>query len=42
MMRPILVVNPAVKNKSIEDVALEDFEVVGYFHHGVLKGKMAV
>ena len=42
MLRPILVMNPAVKNKSIEEIVLDDFDVIGYFHHGVLKGKMAV
>lgn len=42
MMSPALFVNPGVKNKTIDEVVLEDFDVIGYFHHAVLRGKMAV
>ena len=39
---PLLVVNPAIAEKRLEEITIDDFDVVGYFHHGVLKGKMAV
>jgi thymidylate synthase len=39
---PILLVNPEVVHKTIEDVQLDDFDVVGYFHHPILSGKMSV
>jgi thymidylate synthase/dihydrofolate reductase len=39
---PLLVVNPAIDAKRLEEITVDDFDVVGYFHHGVLKGKMAV
>jgi thymidylate synthase/dihydrofolate reductase len=39
---PLLVVNPDIADKGLEEITVDDFDVVGYFHHGVLKGKMAV
>ncbi len=39
---PLLVVNPAIAEKRLEEITVDDFDVIGYFHHGVLKGKMAV
>lgn len=37
-----IVVNDCIKDKSINDITIDDFEIVGYFHHGALKGKMSV
>ena len=39
---PLLVINPDIAEKGLEEITVDDFDVVGYFHHGVLKGKMAV
>jgi thymidylate synthase/dihydrofolate reductase len=39
---PLLLVNPSITGKALEEITVDDFDVVGYFHHGVLKGKMAV
>lgn len=39
---PILVIDPAIKEKRLEEITVDDFDVIGYFHHSVLKGKMAV
>jgi thymidylate synthase len=39
---PKLVVNPNIKNKKIEDITMEDFELVGYEYHPAIKAKMAV
>lgn len=39
---PKLVVNPRIKDIAIEDITMDDFEVVGYFHHPPLKGNMSV
>jgi thymidylate synthase len=41
-MEPTLQVNAGVAGKTVDELDLDDFDVVGYFHHGVLKGKMAV
>lgn len=41
-MEPVLCIDPAVQSKTVGELVLEDFDVVGYFHHGALKGKMAV
>ena len=41
-MEPVLVLSEAVKTKTVDELTIEDFDVVGYFHHGVLKGKMSV
>jgi thymidylate synthase len=39
---PFLAVNPTIISKRLEEITVDDFDVIGYFHHGVLKGKMAV
>lgn len=39
---PKLIVNKRIKDIAIEDICIDDFEVVGYFHHKQLKGKMSV
>jgi thymidylate synthase len=39
---PLLVIDPAIKEKRLEEITVDDFDVIGYFHHNVLKGKMAV
>jgi thymidylate synthase len=41
-MEPLLLVDPVVAAKTVDELDIDDFDVVGYFHHGVLKGKMAV
>lgn len=41
-MEPVLALSEAVKTKTVDELTIEDFDVVGYFHHGVLKGKMSV
>lgn len=41
-MEPLLLVDPVVAGKTVDELDIDDFDVVGYFHHGVLKGKMAV
>ena len=40
--KPRLWINPEVKNKSIDDINIYDFDLVGYFCHPTIKGKMAV
>jgi len=40
--KPKLWINPDVKNKKLEDISIEDFDLIGYFHHPSIKGKMAV
>ena len=39
---PKLVVNPRIKDIPLEEISIDDFEIVGYFHHDTLKGKMSV
>jgi thymidylate synthase len=39
---PKLYVNPRIKDIPIEDIHINDFDVIGYFHHDTLKGKMSV
>jgi thymidylate synthase len=31
-----------VAAKTVDELTIHDFDVVGYFHHGTLKGKMSV
>ena len=40
--KPKLWINPDVKNKKLEDITIDDFDLVGYFCHPTIKGKMAV
>ena len=42
LTKPKLWINPDVKNKSIEEITIDDFELIGYFSHPTIKGKMAV
>jgi len=39
---PKLIVNKRIKDIPIEQISVDDFDVVGYFHHNQLKGKMSV
>ena len=41
-MEPVLVLSEVVKTKTVDELTIDDFDVVGYFHHGILKGKMSV
>ena len=40
--KPKLWINPDVKNKKLEDITIDDFDLIGYFSHPTIKGKMAV
>lgn len=40
--KPRLWINPEVKNKKLEDITIDDFDLIGYFCHPTIKGKMAV
>lgn len=42
LTKPKLWINPDVKNKKIEDITIDDFDLIGYFCHPTIKGKMAV
>jgi thymidylate synthase len=42
LSKPKLWINPEVKNKKIEDININDFDLIGYFSHPVIKGIMAV
>ena len=39
---PRLMLNPNLKYKDFSDITIDDFEIVGYFPHGVIKAPMAV
>ena len=39
---PKLVINSRIKDIPIEDITIDDFDVIGYFHHNTLKGKMSI
>ena len=39
---PYILLNNEIKNKPIEDITVSDFELIGYFHNSILKGKMAI
>jgi thymidylate synthase len=39
---PKLILNPAVKYKDFKDITIDDFNIVGYFPHGMIKAPMAV
>lgn len=39
---PKLVLSESLKNKKIEDIVLEDFDVIGYIHHPTIRAPMAV
>ena len=39
---PKLLLRPSIKEKSIEDISVDDFEMIGYFPHPTIKGTMSV
>ena len=39
---PILWVNPSLKDRPIENWSIDDFKVIGYYHHPALVAKMSV
>ena len=39
---PQLKVNPDVKDKAIEDIIVEDFEIIGYHPHPSIRAPMAI
>lgn len=39
---PKLYVSPSVRDKSIDDITIDDFQVFGYFSHPSIKAKMSV
>lgn len=39
---PRLVINPSVRDKSWEEITIEDFDLIGYFPDKTIHGKMAV
>lgn len=39
---PKLNINPNVKNKEIEEITIDDFEILGYFSHPTINAKMSV
>ena len=40
--KPKLWINPNIKNKDLKDISIDDFDLIGYFSHPTIKGKMAV
>jgi thymidylate synthase len=42
LVMPRLLLDDSIKNKDWNDIKFEDFKVIGYFHHNVIKGEMAV
>lgn len=40
--QPVLVVNDSIKNKDYSEITLDDFEIINYFHHPKIYGKMAI
>jgi thymidylate synthase len=39
---PIIIVNPAIEHKEIQDITINDFEIVGYFPDSPIKAPMAI
>lgn len=39
---PRLCLNSSIKEKNIQDISIDDFEMIGYFPHGTIKGTMSV
>jgi thymidylate synthase len=39
---PILVIDDSVITKSIDEITLDDFDLIGYFPHNTIRGKMSV
>ncbi len=42
LTKPKLWINPDVKNKELKDITIDDFDLIGYFSHPTIKGRMAV
>ena len=42
LTKPRLWINPDVKNKELHEITIDDFDLIGYFSHPTIKGKMAV
>lgn len=42
LAKPKLKINPDVKNKNINEININDFELIGYYSYETIKGKMAV
>ena len=42
LTKPKLWINPDVKNKNLKDITIDDFDLIGYFSHPTIKGRMAV
>lgn len=42
LARSILKVNPRIKDKDISNVTIDDFELIGYFHHPPIHATMAI
>ena len=39
---PVLLVSSTVKDKSWEEISINDFELIGYINHPAIKAQMAV
>ena len=39
---PVLNMNASIKDKAWEEIAVDDFELIGYIHHPVINAEMAV
>jgi thymidylate synthase len=39
---PKLAVHESVVNKPFEDITIDDFDLIGYFHHPAIKAKMSI
>jgi thymidylate synthase len=42
LCRPVLNINKNVKNKDWKDLDISDFEIIGYFPHSPIRGKMSI
>jgi|TARA_B110000259_G_scaffold164876_2_gene191274 dihydrofolate reductase/thymidylate synthase len=42
LTKPKLWINPDIKNKKLDEITIDDFDLIGYFSHPVIKGIMAV
>jgi thymidylate synthase len=39
---PILTLHPDIKTKTIDELSIDDFDLIGYFPHASIKGTMSV
>jgi thymidylate synthase len=42
LSQPMIIVNDNVNSKSIEDITVNDFELIGYFPHNAIRAEMSV